>query len=99
MEEEIRRLTKRRNNESDSEDEGAKKKAKGPSLLSQELSKYAASRGRHSKNGRKKEDTSVMDTLNSFRGKLKQINWADDESEERIEVDKSGEVNATEEGM
>jgi peptidyl-prolyl cis-trans isomerase SDCCAG10 len=100
MEEEIRRLTRKRNNESDSEDETARKKAKGPSLLSQELSKYAAGRGRHSK-GKKKDETSLMDAMNSFRGKLKQmgLGQADEgEKEEVISENKPEETKTGEEG-
>jgi peptidyl-prolyl cis-trans isomerase SDCCAG10 len=98
MEEEIRRLTRKRNNESDSEDESTKKKAKGPSLLSQELSKYAASRGRHSKNGKKKDETSIMDAMNSFRGKLKQNGPGKGTEEGNIETDKPDETKTGEEG-
>jgi peptidyl-prolyl cis-trans isomerase SDCCAG10 len=97
MEEEIRRLTKRRNNESDSDDEKAKKKAKGPSLLSQELSKYAAGRGRHAK-GKKKDETDIMTAMSSFRGKLKNMGLDPEDDEEPMDVDKTEGEKPAEEG-
>ena len=98
MEEEIRRLTRKRNNESDSEDESTKKKAKGPSLLSQELSKYVSGRGRHAKTGKKKDETSILDAMNTFRGKLKEIEFGKDDDSKPVDAHAPSEVKTGEEG-
>jgi peptidyl-prolyl cis-trans isomerase SDCCAG10 len=98
MEEEIRKLTRKRNNESDSDDESSKKKAKGPSLLSQEISKYAAGRGRHTKNGRKKDESGIMEAMSSFRGKLKQSGFVGEPTGDSMAVDDEGDEKPDEEG-
>lgn len=72
MEAEIRKLQKRR--DGDSDDEGARKKAK-KSYLGEELAKYAGSRGLHKK-GRKRDEGDVLAALNSFRGKLQSTMFA-----------------------
>jgi len=100
MEEEIRRLTRRRNNESDSDDDNAKKKAKGPSLLSQELSRYAAARGRHAKKtGKKRDESEIMAAMSSFRGKLKNMGPDLEGGQEPMDVDNVEREKVTEEGL
>ena len=68
MEDEIRKLQRRRGDDSDNEDEALKKKVK-KSYLNEELDKYAKGRGLHKK-GKKKDEGDVLAALNSFRGKL-----------------------------
>ena len=68
MEVEIRKLQRRRGDDSDNEDEALKKKVK-KSYLNEELDKYAKGRGLHKK-GKKKDEGDVLAALNSFRGKL-----------------------------
>ncbi|ETW79169.1 hypothetical protein HETIRDRAFT_441233 [Heterobasidion irregulare TC 32-1] len=67
MEAEIRKLTKRRDDDSD--DEPSKKRAKS-SYLEVELARYSKGRGLHRKD-RKKDESGVLAALTSFRTKLK----------------------------
>jgi len=70
MEEEIRKITKRKAGE-ESEEEQLRKKVK-KSLLEEELSKYSKGRGlqKKGKDGRKKDETNTLAALDQFRGKL-----------------------------
>ena len=70
MEEEIRKITKRKAGE-ESEEKRSRKKAK-KSFLEEELSKYSKGRGlqKKGKDGRKKDETDTLAALNKFRGKL-----------------------------
>ncbi|KDQ50161.1 hypothetical protein JAAARDRAFT_42343 [Jaapia argillacea MUCL 33604] len=71
MEAEIRKLSRRRNGEKDSDEERSKKKAKSKSYLSEELAKYSKGRGMHSKkDGKKKDEGDILAALNTFRTKL-----------------------------
>jgi len=76
MEAEIRKLQRKREGD-DSDDEAARKKAK-KSLLSEELAKYSQNRGIHKK-GKKKDEGDILAALNSFRGKLQDRMFVDDE--------------------
>ncbi|KAG6849675.1 hypothetical protein H0H93_006391 [Arthromyces matolae] len=67
MEEDIRRLNKRRDGE-DSDDEHIKKKPK-KSYLQEELDKYSKGRGLHKK-GKRKDEGDILAALNNFRTKL-----------------------------
>ncbi|TFK51959.1 cyclophilin-like protein [Heliocybe sulcata] len=83
MEAEIRKLSRRRNGEDDSDEERARKKAKSKSYLEEELSKYSKGRGLHSKkDGKKKDEGDVLAALNSFRSKLKG-SFGDEEPEDK----------------
>ncbi|KAF9038151.1 cyclophilin-like domain-containing protein [Panaeolus papilionaceus] len=102
MEAEIRKLEKKRSgNDSDSDDASARKKVK-KSYLSEELAKYSKGRGLHSKKGKKKDESDVLEAMMSFRGKLQTSMAVDDapdrgqgeegdeqrkEDEEGVEVD------------
>ncbi|KZT25176.1 cyclophilin-like protein [Neolentinus lepideus HHB14362 ss-1] len=91
MEAEIRKLSRRRNGEEDSDEERARKKAKSKSYLEEELSKYSKGRGLHSKrDGKKKDEGDVLAALSSFRSKLKG-SFTDNEAEEQT-------ANAKEQG-
>ena len=76
MEAEIRKLQRKREGD-DSDDEAARKKAK-KSLLSEELAKYSQNRGIHKK-GKKKDEGDILAALNSFRGKLQDRMFVDEE--------------------
>lgn len=79
MEAEIRKLSRRREG-NDSDDEPTKKKPK-KSYLEEELAKY--SKGRKSdRKKRGKGEEEVLGMLNSFRGKLKNSNFADGPEED-----------------
>ena len=98
MEAEIRKLTKRRDDDSD--DELSKKRAKS-SYLEVELARYSKGRGLHRKD-RKKDESGVLAALTSFRTKLKgsapseiEINVNSTEGEAGQETSMGG----TEEGM
>ncbi|KAF9219956.1 cyclophilin-like protein [Gyrodon lividus] len=70
MEDEIRKLTRRRGGE-DSDEEAERKKAKKPkSYLGEELAKYAKGRGLHKKGKGRKDEGEVLAALNKFRGML-----------------------------
>lgn len=75
MEADIRKLQKRKDDDSD--DELARKKPKR-SFLSEELSQYSSSRGTHKK-GKRKDEGDVLAALSSFRGKLQSLMAVDDE--------------------
>jgi peptidyl-prolyl cis-trans isomerase SDCCAG10 len=76
MQAKLRKLDKRRagsdDDSSDSEDEGGDKKRKrtGPSVLDQELAKYAASR-RGNRRGVRKDEDDVLSALSSFTSKIR----------------------------
>ncbi|KIJ11141.1 hypothetical protein PAXINDRAFT_28732, partial [Paxillus involutus ATCC 200175] len=92
MEDEIRKLTRRRNGE-DSDEEAERKKAKkAKSYLGEELAKYAKGRGLHKKGKGRKDEGEVLASLNKFRGMLQAAptpNRAEDEDEEG---EKDGDV-------
>ncbi|KIK95604.1 hypothetical protein PAXRUDRAFT_123604, partial [Paxillus rubicundulus Ve08.2h10] len=70
MEDEIRRLTRRRGGE-DSDEEAERKKAKkAKSYLEEENAKYAKGRGLHKKGKGRKDEGEVLASLNKFRGML-----------------------------
>lgn len=82
MEAEIRKLTKRHDQDSD---EDAKRKKPKKSYLEAELAKYTKGRGTHKKgkDGKRRVDESDMLTaLNSFRGKLQNQKWSDGEDDD-----------------
>lgn len=82
MEAEIRKLTKRRDEDSD---EDVKKKKLKKSYLEEELAKYTKGRGTHKKgkDGKRRVDESdVLAALNSFRGKLQSQKWSDGEDDD-----------------
>lgn len=70
MEAEIRKLS--RKGDDDSDDEPARKKVK-KSYLGEELAKYAKGRGLHkkAKDGKRKDEDEVLAALSNFRSKLK----------------------------
>ncbi|KAJ3854117.1 cyclophilin-like protein [Lentinula lateritia] len=74
MEDEIRKLTKRRDGGDDDSDDERKNKKPKTSYLEAELGKYASSRGIKKKGGkgkgRAKDESDVLNVLNAFRGKL-----------------------------
>ncbi|KAG8916991.1 Peptidyl-prolyl isomerase cwc27 [Tulasnella sp. 417] len=87
MESDIRKLT-RRHGDSDSENERAGKKAKGPSLLEQELAKYSKGRGGAGKKGKKKDESDVLAALSSFRSKLRDA----PDDDEKMDIDGSNDA-------
>ena len=94
MEADIRKLSKRRDGD-DSDDEPAKKKVK-KSYLEEELAKYSRGRGlnKKGKDGKRKDEGSVLAALNSFRGKLKSEKFDDiddDNTEGEIRKKQLGE--------
>ncbi|KAH9479823.1 Peptidyl-prolyl isomerase CWC27 [Psilocybe cubensis] len=79
MEAEIRKLQKRKDGGgSDSDDDASRNKKAKKSYLSEELAKYAKGRGIHKK-GKKRDEGDVLAALNSFRGKLQNTMFVDDE--------------------
>ena len=71
VEDEIRRLTRQR--ESDSEDEKPSKKTKkGPSIIEMQNARYQRGQAATRKSGRKRDENDVLSALQSFRGKLQQ---------------------------
>jgi peptidyl-prolyl cis-trans isomerase SDCCAG10 len=88
MEEEVKRLARRRDG-GDSEEERKTKKPKNKSQLEEELAKYDKSRGTHRK-GRKKDESDVLATLAGFRSKL-QTSVVTKEDDETVDVSVSAE--------
>ncbi|KAK7031761.1 cyclophilin-like protein [Favolaschia claudopus] len=81
MESEIRTLTKRRDGgDSDDELEAMRKPKKTKSYLEEELAKYSKGKGLHAK-GKRRDESDVLATLSSFRGKLASMMVVDDEDE------------------
>jgi len=71
MEDEIRRLTRKREGGEDSEEEAARRKAKKTkSYLEEELAKYSKGRRLQKKGKGKKDEGDILAALNSFRGLL-----------------------------
>ncbi|KAF9244174.1 cyclophilin-like domain-containing protein [Melanogaster broomeanus] len=97
MEAEIRKLTRRRNGDVDSDEEAERRKAKKPkSYLEEELAKYSKGRGLHKKGKGKKDEGQVLAALDKFRGMLHATStssWAadDDEGEGERDKDVTGE--------
>lgn len=91
MQAKIRKLDKRRADDSDSDDEdGPRKKRPGPSFLEQELAKYSS--GRRGKKGGKKNEDDVLSALSSFTSKIKQTTGlGEDDDREAMDVDKETE--------
>lgn len=85
MEEEIRKLT--RNRDSDSDDgKPAKKAKKGPSIIELQNAKYQRGKAAAARRGGKKRDESdVLMALQSFRGKLQQTKG--DSGDEDVDMD------------
>ncbi|KAF8842324.1 cyclophilin-like protein [Paxillus ammoniavirescens] len=85
MEDEIRRLTRRRGGEDSDEETERKKAKKTKSYLGEELAKYAKGRGLHKKGKGRKDEGDVLASLNKFRGMLQAaptLSRAEDENEE-----------------
>ena len=71
LEQDIRKLNRRRDGEDeDDEDQRSKKKRKGASILEQERMKYQSGMSQ-GKKGKRKEEADIMAQLGSFRSKLK----------------------------
>ncbi|KZV98762.1 cyclophilin-like protein [Exidia glandulosa HHB12029] len=87
MEADIRKLARRREG-SVSDDERPSKKAKGPSQLEQELSRYAKNRVvvRRDREGKKraKDEGDVLAAMESFRGKLQRAGPEDSPPPEEV---------------
>ncbi|KAG1743036.1 cyclophilin-like domain-containing protein [Suillus lakei] len=93
MENEIRRLTRKREGGEDSDEEAARKKTKPTkSYLEEELAKYSKGRGLQKKGKGKKDEGDVLAALNSFRGLLQSNAHLEmeDVEEEGGRVDDSG---------
>jgi peptidyl-prolyl cis-trans isomerase SDCCAG10 len=93
MEAEIRKLTKRHDEESD---EDVKRKKPKKSYLEAELAKYTKGRGKHKKgkDGKRRVDESDMLTaLNSFRGKLQNQKWSDGEDDDVTMSDETKDLS------
>ncbi|KAI5453366.1 Peptidyl-prolyl isomerase cwc27 [Naganishia albida] len=106
MQAKLRKLDKRRarsdddSSDSDDDDDGGDRKRKrtGPSVLDQELAKYAAGR-RGNRRGARKDEDDVLSTLSSFTSKIRKNAPGEDEkrdpegeapdaeAEEGLEVD------------
>ncbi|KAF8141886.1 cyclophilin-like domain-containing protein [Boletus edulis] len=103
MEAEIRKLTRRRGGDEDSDEEAEKKKAKTQkSYLAEELAKYSQGRGLHKKNKGRKDEGDVLAALNKFRGMLQASSLSaegvgDDEANANGGGDGDGEVKPQEE--
>lgn len=102
MEDEIRKLTRKREGGEDSDDEAARKKAKKTkSYLEEELAKYSKGRGLQKKGKGKKDEGDVLAALNSFRGMLQssaRLGTDDAEEEGDRVVDGEGEGEAVPSG-
>lgn len=88
VEDEIRRLTRQR--ESDSEDDKPSKKTKkGPSIIEMQNAKYQRGQAAARKSGRKRDENDVLSALQSFRGKLQQARGDSDEEDDTRKNTKS----------
>jgi peptidyl-prolyl cis-trans isomerase SDCCAG10 len=98
VEDEIRKLTRQR--ESDSEDDKPSKKTKkGPSIIEMQNAKYQRGQAAARKSGRKRDENDVLSALQSFRGKLQQAQGDGDEEDETHENKKSIAEDGEDEGM
>jgi peptidyl-prolyl cis-trans isomerase SDCCAG10 len=95
VENEIRKLTRKREGGEDSDEEAARKKAKTKSYLEEELAKYSKGRGLQKKGKGRKDEGDVLAALNSFRGLLQsnsRLETMDAEEEGDRVVDGGGEA-------
>jgi peptidyl-prolyl cis-trans isomerase SDCCAG10 len=97
MEAEIRKLS--RKNDDDSDEEVTKKKPKR-SMLQEELAKYSKGRGLVKK-GKKRDETDMLAALESFRSKLKNtaLHEAADTKEDGNEKEKNDDLGVDEGGV
>jgi len=74
VEAEIRKLTRQRHSDSDSESgKPAKKAKKGPSIIELQNAKYQRGKAAAARrSGKKRDESDVLSTLQSFRGRLQQ---------------------------
>jgi peptidyl-prolyl cis-trans isomerase SDCCAG10 len=75
IESEVRKLTRRRDSDDEEEEAQSKKKAKtsGPSLIELQNAKYKRGSAAAKRQGRKKDESDILATLTSFRGKLQNM--------------------------
>lgn len=75
IESEVRKLTRRRDSDDEEEEAQLKKKAKtsGPSLIELQNAKYKRGSAAAKRQGRKKDESDILATLTSFRGKLQNM--------------------------
>jgi len=97
MEADIRKIARRRAGSGSEDDEPAKKKAKGPSYLEQELSKYSKGRAASRKNAKRKDESDVLAALESFRGKLQTL-APEPTDQEQLEAREEGEAEPAGQG-
>ncbi|KAG8843670.1 hypothetical protein FRB91_003200, partial [Serendipita sp. 411] len=76
VEEEIRKLTRRRDSDSE-DDKPAKKTKKGPSIIEQQNAKYQRGTAAARRATKKKDDSSSLSALERFRSKLQQVQIED----------------------
>jgi len=97
MEAEIRKLTKRRDGDSDEE---VKRKKPKKSYLEEELAKYTKGRGKHKKgkDGKRRDESDVLSALNSFRDKLQSQKRSDGEDNDVTMGDEAKGLSKDEEG-
>lgn len=99
MENEIRKLTRQR--DSDSEDDKPTKKAKkGTSTIELQNAKYQRGTAAARRTGRKKDESDMIKALQSFRGKLQQMRGDEEEEEEdtNADIDAGGEAGVSKGG-
>ena len=75
IESEVRKLTRRRDSDDEEEEAKSKKKARtsGPSLIELQNAKYKRGSAAAKRQGRKKDESDILATLSSFRGKLQNM--------------------------
>jgi peptidyl-prolyl cis-trans isomerase SDCCAG10 len=75
IESEVRKLTRRRDSDDEEEEAKLKKKPKtsGPSLIELQNAKYKRGSAAAKRQGRKKDESDILATLSSFRGKLQNM--------------------------
>ncbi|KAG8784072.1 Peptidyl-prolyl isomerase cwc27 [Serendipita sp. 405] len=76
VEEEIRKLTRRRDSDSE-DDKPAKKTKKGPSIIEQQNAKYQRGTAAARRAAKKKDDSSSLSALERFRSKLQRVQIED----------------------
>lgn len=98
MENEIRKLTRQR--DSDSEDDKPTKKAKkGTSTIELQNAKYQRGTAAARRTGRKKDESDMIKALQSFRGKLQQMRGDEEEEEDtNADIDAGGEAGVSKGG-
>lgn len=74
MEDDLRKLKKRRDSDSDSDSDSRRKRRAGPSVLEQELAKYSKNKGRAAKQGNKRgrrgEEEDLLKEMSKFSQKV-----------------------------